>query len=161
MGIPILFLSSSILIMLISQNYDFSFLGGQGCSDDITLFAINEFNNDISTNVFISVVTFTLALYAFFCNMIVITMDSLDSCTNEKNSKFTKLTIKEKLKILEKEILGKKIKEVLDKDGQSDDEHNSLVNTFNDTKSEDEWINIEDKFSPDNSKIDYKNEVIV
>merc|ERR1711957_656966 len=133
-----------------------------------TLFAINEFNNDISTNVFISVVTFILALYAFFCNMIVITMDSLDSCTKEKNTKFTKLTIIEKLKILEKEILEEKSKEVLDvkkkcekNDGQSDDEHNSLVNTFNDTKSEDEWTNIEDKFSPDNSKIDYKNEVIV
>ena len=161
--IPMLFLSSLMLIMLISQNYDFSHLGKAGCSDEITLFAIKDFNNDISNNVFTCILIFIFGLYAFFCNMIVIIMDIWYSDLNEAKEKFTVETVKENLKILGKEKLVDDYEEVFYEveerawekkmnNSQNDDENNSLI-TCIDIRSENELNN---SFKSDKiSKIDY------
>merc|ERR1712032_922753 len=121
-------------------------------------------NSDIMYNVFISVLTFILALYAFFCNVIVICLDSFHKDEDKKITKTTKQSIKKKkLTILKKERLEEKSKDVLNvkknlkkDDSQSSDENNSLVNTRDETKSEDDWKNIEDKYSHNDSNYEIK-----
>lgn len=81
--LPMLFLTFNIFMRFISPEYDFYALGEKGCTDDITSFALNEFNNDISFNKYFSIVAFIMCFYAFVTNIIVIFHDSF----NEKEYK--------------------------------------------------------------------------
>merc|ERR1711957_610913 len=140
----------------------------KGCSDDITIFAIKDFNNDISNNVFISIVIFIFAIYAFFCNVIVILLDSWYSGEDEKFT-YSSIAADLNLKIFGKakiaENFGKvelieNFNEVSDVDKswekiliQNDDENQSLFTNHIDSISENSLNNSQIDFKPDLDKI--------
>lgn len=73
---PLLSLTAYILKLLSNQNYDFSALTEPGCTDIVTLTHVNQFLSDINTFTILCIIAILFEFYAFFVNLILITLNS-------------------------------------------------------------------------------------